>query len=274
MEINNSQNHIVLQNRDVSLIRMLAEDFRILNRDQIGELLPMGSVSRLNFRLKQLRDAGYLSSRSICGLGAAIKHGYYLGPRALELFDPTEKRIVSGLRSQAAQLSEAGIAHRMLVDSVHIRFLTAGRDYPDYKLLTWIDQYSPWWEEFRNYGVPIQADGYGEYLMLLHFDSLFTFFLEVDRGTEGGQTLQDKIRRYVEFAESGVYEQQFAARDLRVLFITTSARRAGTLLKMMEAQTDKIFWVTSWDRFQQARLFDAYWMRPHQKGLHPLSLHI
>src|SRR5712692_5918692 len=177
----------------------------------------MGSIRRRNFRLKQLRDAGYLSCRELIRMGNVAKHGYYLGPRVPELFsNPTEQLLVKGIRAQVAQLTESGLTHRMLVDSIHIRFLTAAREYVNYRLVTWIDQYSAWWKELRTYGVPIQADGYGEYLLLLHFDNLFTFFLELDRGTEGRQTLQDKIRRYVDFAESGLYQQQFAARDLRV----------------------------------------------------------
>src|SRR5439155_2144285 len=114
-------------------------------------------------------------------------------------------------RAQVTQLTPSSLAHRMLVDSIHIRFLTAAREYANYRLVTWIDQYSAWWKELRTYGVPIQADGYGEYLRLLHFDNLFTFFLELDCGNEEGATLQDKIDRYVRYAESGLDEQQFAA---------------------------------------------------------------
>lgn len=265
---------IVLQDRDRSLIRILAEEFRILNREQIGELFPMGSVARLNFRLKRLRDAGYLSSRVVAELGAATQLAYYLGPRAVDLFpDPTEQRAVAAIRSQAAQLAPSGLAHRMLVDSIHIRFLTAARAYPNYKLLTWVDQYSPWWAEMRDYGVTVQADGYGEYLMLLHFDSLFTFFLEVDRGTEGGKVIQQKIARYVEYAASGAYEQQFAARPFRVLFVTESERRMKTLTDMASAQTDKTFWITSWERFKHAKLLDSYWLRPRHEGSHSLLSH-
>jgi len=44
----------------------------------------------------------------------------------------------------------------MLVDSIHIRFLTAARQYANYRLVTWIDQYSAWWKELRTYGVPIR----------------------------------------------------------------------------------------------------------------------
>ena len=253
---------ISLQTRDISLIRILAEDFRILNGEQIGELFPLGSIRRRNFRLKQLRNAGYLSSRELIRMGNVAKHGYYLGPRAPELFsDPTEQRLVRGIRAQVAQLTESGLAHRMLVDSIHIRFLTAAREYANYRLVTWIDQYSTWWKELRTYGVPIQADGYGEYLLLLHFDNLFTFFMELDLGTEGGATLQDKIDRYVRYAESGLYEKQFAARPFRVLVITTTERRMQGLLKMTESRSTNLFWITTWERFRDSKLLDSYWRR-------------
>src|SRR3989442_2773607 len=132
---------ISLQTRDISLIRMLAEEFRIRNGEQVAELFPMGSIRRRNFRLKQLRDAGYLSSRELIRMGNVAKHGYYLGPRAPELFsDPTEQRLVKAIRAQVAQLTQSGLTHRMLVDSVHIRFLTAARGDGNYRLVTWCDQ--------------------------------------------------------------------------------------------------------------------------------------
>ena len=208
-----TKKNLFLQDRDTALISMLTEEFRILTREQINQLFPMGSTARANFRLKQLRDAGYLSSKELFGMGSATKLGYYLGPRAAELFkNPTERRLVNSIRAQAAQLAPSGLPHRIQVDSVHIRFLTARRDYPDYQLVTWIDQYSPWWKTMRDYGLPIQSDSYTEYLTFLHSDSLFTFFLEVDRGGERGQVIQSKIDRYIQYAESGTYEQKFAAK--------------------------------------------------------------
>jgi hypothetical protein len=154
------------------------------------------------------------------------KLGYYLGPRAPELFDETERAAVRTHAAEGADLKVAGLAHRMLVDSVHIRFLTASRQYPNYKFLTWVDQYSPWWQKLREYGVPVQADGYGEYIMLSHFDALLTFFLELDRGTERGEGIRGKIERYVLFAKTGQYEERFAtSTPFRVLFITTGKER-------------------------------------------------
>jgi hypothetical protein len=274
MNISAAQKSIRPQDRDIALIRMLAEKFRILNREQIGELFPMGSIRRLNFRLKKLCDSGYLSIRTLAQMGNATKHGYYLGPRAAELFvNPTERKIVNSVRAQVPQLAESGLAHRMLVDSIHIRFMTAGREYPEYKLLTWIDQYSPWWQDLERYGVPVRADGYGEYLVLLHFDSLFTFFLEVDRGTERGETLQDKIDRYMQYAESGAYEEHFAAKPFRVLFITTTDRRMEGMLRMMKHSRPDIFWVTTRKRFTASKLLDAYWRRPNRSETYSLLFH-
>src|SRR2546422_7260242 len=134
---------VVPQERDKSLVRMLAEDFRILIGEQIDELVPMGSPTRRKFRLKQLCTAGILSSRYIPRHGRANQLGYFLGPKAWELFDDdSEKNVIRALHKQAADLAVSGLEHRLLVDSVHIRFLTASRDYPEYQLLTWIDQYS------------------------------------------------------------------------------------------------------------------------------------
>jgi hypothetical protein len=180
---------------------------------------------------------------------------------------------VESIRAQIPQFAENNLAHRTLVDSVHIHFLTASRDYPEYKLLAWVDQYSPSWDELHRYGVPGQADGYGEYLMLLHFESLYTCFIEVDRGTERGRTIQDKVERYVQYAESGEYQNKFAARLFRVLFITTTTRRAEGLARLIGQQPRDLFWLTTWDQMRSSKLFDAYWRRPGLEGLHSLRSH-
>jgi hypothetical protein len=67
--------NVAPQHRDLSLIRILTEDFRILTTEQIDKLFPMGSIARLSFRLKQLCDAGYLSARVLARFGSASKYG-------------------------------------------------------------------------------------------------------------------------------------------------------------------------------------------------------
>src|SRR5262249_24056931 len=152
--------------------------------------------------------------------------------------DPTEKNVLFALHKQASQLALSGLDHRVMVDTIHIRFLTAERTYPQYRLLTWMDQYSPSWESLRQYGVPIQADGYGEYILLMHFDALHTFFLEVDI-TERAEVLRDKVERYISFAESGNYEKLFAAStSFRVLLITSNQSKLEGLARFIESRTD------------------------------------
>jgi|SRR5690348_9830156 len=266
-----STGSIQLQQRDRALLRALAESFRILDRVQISELFPMGSASRVKFRLKQLLDAGYLSARPIFNEGGNMQYGYYLGPRAAEAFESIERGAVHKARLDAAHLSSSGLAHRMLVDSIHIQFLTAQRRNPNYRLLTWVDQYSPEWETLRTYGLNVQADGYAEYILLLHFDNLHTFFLEADRGGERGHVLSAKIRAYAEFAASGTYQKRFAAPPFRVLFVTTTPKRAEALAELVVSSgAAELFWITSWPQLQQAGIFDPIWIRPGQPDLYSI----
>lgn len=270
-----SSRSMQLQQRDKALLRALAETFRILDRVQINELFPMGSASRVKYRLKQLLDAGYLSARPIFNEGGNMQYGYYLGPRAAEAFDSIERGAVHRARMDAAHLSNAGLAHRMLVDSIHIRFLTAQRSNPNYRLLTWVDQYSPEWETLRTYGLNVQADGYAEYILLLHFDNLYTFFLEADRGEERGHVISAKIRAYVDFAANGAYEKRFAARRFRVLFVTTTEKRGDALAELATASgSPDLFWITSWTQLKEAGIFQRVWLRPGQQGLHSIIPHL
>ena len=264
---------IVPQDRDLTLIRALAEDFRILTPRQINELVPRGSARRVNFRLNKLRDAGYLSYRPLASFGPGSTGGYYLGPKAAELFDPAERNAVTTIREQASKLAETGLAHRMLVDSIHIRFRVASRANPQFKLFTWIDQYSDWWSALRKYGVPIQADAYAECLVLFGFQNLLTLFLEVDRGTERGHMIEDKLNRYAAYAASGDYERLFAAGMFRVLFVTTSDARRDQLIKKMERLGPDVFWVTTWEAFRNSDLLAPHWRRPRYEGAYSLLSH-
>jgi hypothetical protein len=264
---------LFLQEHDRTLIHALAEQFRLLTRPQISELLGISSVRALQARLQRLREAGYLSVRLVARMGAARQYAYHLGPKGVDIFDdPTERRLAANARTQASQLAVSGLRHRLFVDSVHIRFLSASRDYAEYRLLAWVDQYSPWWNEMQAYGLPAQADGYAEYLLLLHFDSLFAFFLEVDCDTENRTVLKSKIDAYAEYAASGMFQERFAAtRPFRVLFITTNTRRLDSIMQLCGRSSDPtLFWATTMEDFSRYKLLAAYWQRAGASGTHSL----
>jgi protein involved in plasmid replication-relaxation len=124
----------------------------------------------------------------------------------------------------------------------------------------------------REYGLAGQADAYVEYLMLLHFDTLHTLFLEVDTGSERSRVIRDKIAAYAAYARSGAHEKLFAAPAFRVLFVATTSERVRALRRLIE-QTDApdIFWLADWKTFSHAALLDPYWVRPHRQETYPLS---
>ena len=81
------------------------------------------------------------------------------------------------------------------------------------------------------------------------------FCLEIDRGTvtvsptawqQRGWT--QKIRAYLEYYQSGAYEQRFQTRSFRVLTVTTSEERLRNMRKATEeAGGDARFWFTTFD---------------------------
>ena len=256
---------------DKALVRTLAEDFRLLTREQIDELFPAKSRRASALRLRRLWVAGYVSARCFRTSDGAREIGVFLGSRAWELFDdPAEKTVLMSLHREAQDVEPSQILRRLLVDWVHIRFLTASRHYPECQLLTWVDRYSPSWQSLRDYGVPVDADGYGEYLLLMHFDSVFPFFLEVDCTDGGQEARKEKIDRYIAFAASGAYERQFAAPPFRVLFVAATESQVREILRLVASGGEKLFWITTWTALKRARLFDAYWVRPGHEGRHSL----
>src|SRR5262249_27547277 len=113
---------------DKALVRMLAEDFRLLTRQQINELFPTESHRASLHRLWRLWNGGYVSARCFRTSDGTREIGIFLGPRAWELFDdPAEKTVLISLHREVQDVETSQILRRLLVDWVHIRFLTASR---------------------------------------------------------------------------------------------------------------------------------------------------
>ena len=262
--------HLQLQPADIELVRLLREDFVLLTRSQICELFPGRSIRRTNFRLRKLRQAAYLSRRYPAGMLVPKIPLYYIGPRAAEALsrDPRDPGVLSR-RKQALQLRDASLPHLLLVNSVHIKFLSASRHYSDFELLSWIPQYDSVWQTLNQYGFPLRPDGYGEYRKEL---LTLRFFLELDRGTERGRALHNKLAAYTEYARSGRFEEHFSASGFRVLFIPPTLRRARQLLRAISSHNPDLFWVTPADQFFHQPLFDPHWQCPNSDILYSLDI--
>lgn len=72
------------------------------------------------------------------------------------------------------------------------------------------------------------------------------FFVEVDRGKTPGRRIRRKVRIYREYYASGLYEQHFHRKSLRILTVTTSDRRLGNLKRWAEVERGgRLFWFTT-----------------------------
>lgn len=248
---------VVLQPRDRELLHYLSSDYVLLTREQIAQLFPGRSVRRTNFRLRKLLQAGYLSRRYPAGLLMSHVPLYYLGPRAAEplALDPGDPKLRLR-RKQALQLRDGALPHFLLVNAIHIKFLTASREYPDYELLNWIPQHAPIWGTLNQYGFPLRPDGYAECRQAAQ---LSHFFIELDRGSERGDAIRKKFLAYAQYARSGRFQAQFSAHDFRVLCIVPSWRRARPLLQLMHSTSPQLFAITSADEFFRQGLLEPHW---------------
>ena len=101
--------------------------------------------------------------------------------------------------------------------------------------------------------VAVVPDGYF-YLQTPDYD--FRFFLEVDRGTitaqwdvSGRRSWDRKIRAYLEYYDSGKYEERYGSTKGRVLTVTSSQERLETLKTITEEAGGKDwFWFTTFDQ--------------------------
>ncbi len=266
---NRAQYGLRIQPRDVELLRLLLDHFGVLTRQQICDLFPGRGVRRTNRRLRKLIAAGFLSRRNPFGYFVERIPLYFLGPCAFDALsiEPTDARLAAR-RKQAAHLRDRALPHFLLTNEVHIKFLTAEREYPDYQLLSCIPGDDSLWNELNQYGFPLRPDAYLEYRK----DSLhFCAFIELDRSTERAPRLHDKLAAYNDYAASGRFRDQFAAEHFRVLFIVPTTRRRHYLLRALKQYRAGLFFTSSYEDFFSRSIFEPYWISNASENLLSLS---
>ena len=90
---------------------------------------------------------------------------------------------------------------------------------------------------------PVYPDGY----CIISSKGARTYnFVESDGGTEGLQQVARQIRTYLEYVESGLYEQRFGTAYWRVIFVTQSKKRLDRVRKRVaELGGGGNFWFTT-----------------------------
>jgi len=256
-----------LNTDDLKLLKLLANEFLLLTRDQIRTLLTPRSIRRTNFRLQRLVAGEYVERRHILfSLDASRKSPFYhLGRRAWELLHPAgPDPKLARRRRRAKSFHESALFHLIAVNAVHIKFLTAHD--ARVTLLRWIPQYARIWRDFL-----FRPDGFAEYQC---GSWVCRCFVELDRGTERGGLLLDKLFAYHRYAIQQGYERDtLSPTPFRVLFITTGGMRRVRMLlgRMGKFDTAEIFWVARKSEFLAHPLSHAHWHTPTTDQLLPLD---
>lgn len=119
----------------------------------------------------------------------------------------------------------------------------------------------------------IVPDGY---FRLRTNEDTYNFFVEIDRGTVTGEATEwgrrdwgRKIKAYLEYYRSGLYERRYGTRDLRILTVTTGETRLAHLKAVTEEAGGKgRFWFSTFDRIKHGDvLSDSLWNVAAREGL-------
>jgi hypothetical protein len=263
-------NEFVPQPDDLQILRLLAKEFLLLTNEQIYQFFAPRPRRALYRRLDKMVSSGYLYLRYPGPFAmAAPRPAYYVAPKTAEVLTQVSVEQLR-LRSQRARdFSETALPHLVFANSVHIKFYTAVRHYPDYHLEKWIPQYNPLWSHFANSDFAVQPDGFAK---LRKADRTFLYFIEVDRATYRGAHLDKRLSFYANYAFSGPDSpDDFKHPRFRVLFITEGPKRATELLKRFGKYHPDLFWVASWADFSSHSLFDFYWRTHASSPAHALD---
>src|SRR5712692_712584 len=261
-----------LQPDDLEILRLLNQDFLLLTNEQIRQFFPNRSRRAIDGRLQTLSKAGYLSLRYPGKLFLRLNRpSYYLATKAARILtrDTSDKQL--RLRSQRSRdFSDTALPHLFFTNMVQIKFQTAGNQYPDYQLKSWIQQYDPVWGRLNREGFHLRPDGLAK---VWKGDRRFLYFIEADRGTYRGKHLQKRLALYARHASKYPHPTTFEFKHprFRVLFIAESANRATRLLKTFAIYHPDLFWVTSWDQFSEEPLFHPHWRTCDSITFHALD---
>ena len=90
-------------------------------------------------------------------------------------------------------------------------------------------------------------------------------FLEVDRGTEHLPVLRRKFANYIAFKESGRYDRLFPGCMFKVLVLTTTEERIGSLEELTYSND---IWFCTMEEFLRESLYHEHWFG--QSGFYAL----
>jgi len=239
---------VVLTDRDRRLFALLHEA-RLLDREQIQQLLSFGSVTRANDRLSRLYAAGLLYRYFIGTIASGRKALYAISPRGAASIG---REMVWKLHRTQNELlvGETGIEHRLAINWCWISMMRGSNPDPI--------RFARFSEPISR-ALPLAPDGYAE---LQGFGGVQPAFLEVDLTTETSRVWARKVELYLKLATSGEFQEVFHQHRFKVAVVCTSERRLQSLRRTVRKQTTKLFYFSLLETTKRDGFAAPHWLRP------------
>ena len=264
--------------RDLEVLQALQE-FGLATRAQVQALF-FPSLQTASKRLQLLFHGGYVERRvfpraffdfgspqaattAVWGTPPMV---YSLTPQGRELITACRGEEEEEGRERAPEIqSPIFLAHRLALTDLRVALLGAAQRTGTESLRAWYEgaEAQQEWTSPAGKALILRPDalffyGIGEKMLIA--------FAEVDRGTERGTQIQDKLARYVDYGRTDGFLRRYGRQHYRVLFLLTSRERQASLEGHLEGVTEGLeererFW---WGLQEQATaegLRAAEWQR-------------
>lgn len=241
---------LLIQERDRRLLRELGV-MRVIDRDQAQVAAGFHSIRRANDRLLHLTRAGFLRRIFVGSAGHGQKALYTLSPKGAAVVDAK----LSGLPLRQSPFGTSPfLLHRLAVNQIYLTVKHRQTPRPDVRCLRWITFREP-----LTQAVPLIPDGYCE---IATSGATRPMFIEADLGTEALTVWQKKTQMYLQLALSGQFTQLFREPKFRVLIVATTKKRLQNIRATVAKQTDKIFWLSTFEQINEQGFWSPIWLRP------------
>jgi len=240
--------NIILQKRDIKII-LACYEYRLLTRDQLRRLFGFGTVTGVNARLHKLSVNGYLERRFL-PIAAATSQGVYtVGPKGEDIISNIiglNQDEVTRRRRRNNKIGAFFVKHLIETNDVRIIFSLS----PNIELIRWA--YEP--EICLNGGKRLRPDAF---FQALYENKLYSFFLELDRGTESNNRfVAMKVPTYLKMIRDNIQTRDFGINYFGVLVVVQSTERLNNLWVLISRKIKGVFWFVEKDRLNSNSLIE------------------
>jgi len=246
----NNGRGIVIQERDQHLLHELAT-FRVVDREQAKVIAGFGSTTRVNTRLLVLTRSGFLKRFFLGTTAGGAKALYSLSQKGAQLVGVPLRG--PQRRGDMALVGDRFVKHQLAVNDMYCS-LKVGAVKRGITLNRWMG-----FQKSVAPQVELIPDAYFETESAA---GKLAAFLELDLGTESLRVLREKARRYLQYAISDDFRNEFDHDRFRVLVVAHSERRMRSIREMVASVTEKLFWFASLEAIKQHGLLAPLWLRP------------